>query len=115
MELLFKTFSVKIIPSAPNADRQPNTKESHFVNPFTEVQMSNPTLVCSDTRAVLWGFSLFYKNKQKTLEILREILLLPFKGREWDPTNPWGCGIVHHCLKPVLFVYSSECSFCVKN
>lgn len=65
MELLFNTFWVKIIPSAPDADWQPNTKESHFVNPFTEVQMSNPILVCSDIAAVLWGFLLFIKTNKK--------------------------------------------------
>lgn len=85
--------------------------------------MPNPTPVCSDTTAVLWGFILKKPNNknhhhryQKTQqEILGGRLLLLFKGEKRDPRNPWSCGIAHHHLKPVLLVYSSECSFCVKN
>lgn len=59
-ELLFNTFWVKIIPSEPNTDWQPNIKQSHFVNSFTEVQMSNPTPLCIDTTAVVLGCLLFF-------------------------------------------------------
>lgn len=110
-ELLFNTFWVKIIPSEPNTDWQPNIKQSHFVNSFTEVQMPNPTPLCSDTTAVVLGCLLFFFFTR----FFGWRFLLLFKGEDRIPVNPWDYGIAHQHLKSILLVYSSECSFCVKN
>lgn len=72
--------------------------------------MPNPTPLCSDTTAVFLGWFFFF-----FFEIFGSETLVTVKGEDRIPVNPWGCGIAHQHLKSVLLVYSSECSFCVKN
>lgn len=85
-ELLFNTFWVKIIPSEPNTDWQPNIKQSHFVNSFTEVQMPKPTPLCSATTAVFLGF-FFYKI------FWREVLVTVWGRRQnsCESLGLWDC------------------------
>lgn len=78
--------------------------------------MGNPTLVCSDTTAVLWGFLfLKKKTKPKPTEIWEGDSCYCLREKRGILGTPGAVGYSHHHLKSVLLVYSSECSFCVKN